>query len=68
MTTYLDIQTAGRHMFPIESRGFSLLAGVSKFIAEINNDMARAKSQHELRQLSDHMLKDIGAERHLLDI
>ena len=67
MTTYLDIQTAGRHLYPIAARDESLVSRIGKLLVRISNDMARAKSQQEIRGLSDHLLRDIGVERRTLN-
>ncbi len=36
---------------------------MSSIVKVINNWMLRSKSRNELRQLSDHYLKDIGISR-----
>jgi uncharacterized protein YjiS (DUF1127 family) len=44
----------------------ALLTVIRRFAAAIRLRRARARSRHQLRELSDHLLKDIGLRREVL--
>ncbi len=46
-----------------ETRSVSPLSAIRRIVAAIRLRRARARSRHELRELSDHLLKDIGLRR-----
>ncbi len=72
MTTYLDLQTAGSHLFPFTPSEKSLFAHISDWYTQLSNvmnkAMADAQAEHELRGLSSHLLQDIGVERHTVRV
>ena len=72
MTTYLDIQVSGSHMFPIvspwESRSIkSQSSYIGRLLAKIESTVADIQTKQKLRALPDHLLQDIGIERHNFD-
>ncbi|MEM7207527.1 MAG: DUF1127 domain-containing protein [Pseudomonadota bacterium] len=66
MTTYLDLQTAGSHFYPFE---FNPNHWSIRLVAKVREMMAasdRAQLERELRSMPDHLLRDMGIERHML--
>ena len=67
MTTYLDLQTAGSHLFPFEYKENHWVNDVAAFINRVREDMRTAQVKAELRKYPDYLLRDIGVERYMLD-
>ena len=63
MTTYLDVQTSGSHLFPFDYQAHSLIGRVAGLVAKVKTAMAQAKLEREVRNMSDHLLADIGLHR-----
>ena len=64
MTTYLDIQTAGSHLFPFTPSQNPWYKRVGDLIERIQADMERAKTEEVLRAMPEHLLRDIGLDRY----
>ena len=67
MSTYLDLQTAGSHLFPVESRDYHWLSGVAGKIRQLREKLDRERTHDALRGMSDRMLRDIGVDRSMLN-
>ena len=63
MTTYLDVQTAGSHLYPIQRRDSVFLVRLYKAIKSIVREAQENQMKRELGKLSDRMLRDIGLDR-----
>ena len=58
-----DVSVAGRRPGRAETRPIPLLTAIRRIVATIRLWQGRARSRQQLRELSDHMLKDIGLTR-----
>ena len=67
MTTYLDLQTAGSHLFPFEYKENHWLNRVAEFVEGVRAELRNAQVKAELRNYPDYLLRDIGVERYMLD-
>ncbi len=67
MTTYAYVHAADAHLFPARPNHKSMIAPVIGVLSQIRKAMARAKARRVLHSLPDHLLKDIGVERHTID-
>ncbi|MEM7292731.1 MAG: hypothetical protein AAF420_04930 [Pseudomonadota bacterium] len=66
MTTYLDLKTAGSHMLPFEYNENHWTVRVAAFVERVRTEMRHEKAKAELRKYPDHLLRDIGLDRHML--
>ena len=66
MTTYLDLQTAGSHLFPFEYKENHWVNRLVAFVARVRTEIANEKVKAELRSYPDYLLRDIGIDRHML--
>ena len=58
-----DVSLAERKWRPAETRPIPLMTAIRRIVAGIWLWQGRARSRQQLRELSDHMLKDIGLTR-----
>jgi uncharacterized protein YjiS (DUF1127 family) len=59
----LDVPLTGRAPRRADTTEITPLGAIRRFVAAIRLWHRRARSRQELRELSDHMLKDIGLRR-----